>query len=612
VTDAVGDTPSPHETPAEPNPDEPAGVLARVTGMLWSAALSAAVVTALAAITLAVYSLTAASRTSYASVRYLYAIFSGEWDAQSPTRIAAAAIFVGVAIAVVGVAGWWRGASEVWFVLILTSIAALFYVTLWSFGLVAFAKVALGNFLRSAQLPTALAAWLLAAGAALAVMAAAVLRGRRRPPQRSGLAAGAVLGVVSALVVGAAARTIGDDNRFVDSATAAPAPMAPIPDTLGRQRFHVKVSEETHRDRDGNDPVRVVAGGAGFIVLEDGLLTAYGSNGQPRWRYRRTGPRSMSVDWFDVYGATVIAKIGTPRWGPVAHQVLIAFDAVTGHQIWMSEDPDIADAVRPAYGLPKTYWHLVTKNSDSTAFAVIDPTSGHRTQTVRLAEHCSGSATDTRTRLVIVEQCGATASTDVRLLTVDPHTGKTTADQNVVTAGSEHPSFTVAATPAGADGVQVLVEGVEEAARAPLYLNAVTNRVVPGVPGISLDPLPSRDPAGNYLADFSGVAGRPPSEAWLMGNDGARRCVLGGGTTVDDRARHGAFQAWLGREILIVSLPDRDRRSDQLRLINRADCSVAADLPNPNDRKVFDTVVAPGVAVIAYMDATGTYLDGYN
>jgi hypothetical protein len=47
-------------------------------------------------------------------------------------------------------------------------------------------------------------------------------------------------------------------------------------------------------------------------------------------------------------------------------------------------------------------------------------------------------------------------------------------------------------------------------------------------------------------------------------------------------------------------------------LINRTDCSVAADLPNTNDHNVFATVAAPGVTVIASMDAAGTYLDGYH
>lgn len=74
-----------------------------------------------------------------------------------------------------------------------------------------------------------------------------------------------------------------------------------------------------------------------------------------------------------------------------------------------------------------------------------------------------------------------------------------------------------------------------------------------------------------------------------------------------------AEPAWLGKQILLINDQGlaKSHEPDQLRLINRADCTVAATLPNANNHKVFAMTAAPGVTVIASMDDTGTYLDGY-
>lgn len=118
-----------------------------------------------------------------------------------------------------------------------------------------------------------------------------------------------------------------------------------MPADLGERVFSMKVSDRNESDSSDGTDVTVAAAGAGFIAVQDGTLTAYDSAGRPRWHYRRTGPGDLAVQRANVYdgGRTVILLLHADpdRQEPAA---LVALDAMTGEQLWMSTAPSLVAA----------------------------------------------------------------------------------------------------------------------------------------------------------------------------------------------------------------------------------------------------------------------------
>jgi len=611
VDDDVGE-PTAQESTGENGWARARRVAGRVTSPIWPALLGAALVASLAAIALAVYSLHWATRTWYDRLEYLSTPFADWWGAQAASRIATNALWVAIPLAVAVVAAVVSGTASAWAPVIVISVVGLGYFVIWKSAVMKLTRLAMANFVRAEQLPTAVAAWTLAAVATIAALAAALLHGSRRRPGRAALAIGAVLGLLAAGLAGSTAWRAGDDSRVIDATTAAAAPVLPVPDILGQRHFHLKVADETSIRRDGNYAVRVVAGGAGFLLLKDGVLTAYNHDGGERWHYRRSRPSDLTIDWFEVYGDVVIIRTAQKQGAFIGdHHTVVALDAVTGRRLWSSDNFGLTSAVGSGYGLPQPSWHLVVHNESRDQFTAYDPATKRRLQTVHMPEHCSGDAADTKTRLVVVASCRlASGRIDVRVLSADPGTGQIVFDQHLFDRPAEG-MLPGRITPAGIDGVQMEAINPESPRQQPFFFNAVSGRLAALAPEVSLYPqLASRDSAGDFLVSLVEDASTKLSGAALYGSDALRRCTLPAGTNI----RHWGQVVdplFLGRQILISEGRTSYDLPDPLQLINRTDCANTGNVPTVREQHIFATIAAPGVSLIAYTDFTGTYIDGY-
>jgi hypothetical protein len=523
----------------------------RMASMMWSASLGWTLAVSVAVIGLGWFSRTWANRTSYESMDWI-ALFPGGWGAHSPTDMATSAVVAAIFLAGSAAALCWRGTTSVWMLVLLTGVLSTAYFAYAKTGLTTFTTLVLNGYLRSEQLPIAAAAWALAASAAIAATACAVLRGRRRHrPGLRPLMVGAALGVVAAVVATGAAWRAGDDHRFTDATTAAPARVPSVPNVSGQRRFHLKVADDSHQDADDVYPVRVVAGGTGFLALHAGTVTAYDHDGTQRWHYRRTGQTGLSVQWFDVYGSTVILKLGPGQTIPVTGDTVIGLDAVTGRQLWESAHLVEPQVVARWPGPISVSWHLVAGGDGGTVFLLFDPATGRQTHVVHLPDNCTGTPTDTRTRLVIVADCNKDFPVDVRLITVDPQTGAIIANQHLLDIAANPGKEVIEVTPAGVNGLQLHAGGIPEAPPAPIYFNAATSRLVAEPADNSSATVASRDPGGNFLVLRADPGTTTGMATVLYGSDGVQRCVLASGTIMQDQSRLGPPPAWLGAQVLV-------------------------------------------------------------
>lgn len=282
-----------------------------------------------------------------------------------------------------------------------------------------------------AQWTLTVAAYGLVAAGILLVATLAVLPGSLRSLSRRGLALSLVTGFLIVGLTGAAAAWSGDDGTNIEHRTAETAEPAPIPATLGTQRYAVTTAALTADGR----PDDLVIAGTGFVIASESGLTAYdGATGEQRWHYRRTdvgsehpltySPGSLrSLD-----GGTVVAA----KWEWWGWKV---FDAVTGELVRNAAGPESVG------GEPMNYLPFGTKYRPGMAISEQDGAlTRHDARTgellwssERLLPGCvrgPDSAASTDRTIVVVAGCAGEGDT-VRVVALDPQTGAVTATRDV-------------------------------------------------------------------------------------------------------------------------------------------------------------------------------------
>jgi hypothetical protein len=457
------------------------------------------------------------------------------------------------------------------------------------------------EFTRTDALPTAMAAIALAGIGCLTSAA-----GRGAPAQRHRWPTG--VGAVLALALGVAGTTAavraGDDSRYVEASTAAAQAILRVPDTLGRQRFHLTVAQRlpfSENAAELPDYAPVFAAGAGFLVWRsaaDGVF-AYDATGHERWHYRRIGPGRVRIVGVHLYdqGQTVVLKVST---GPESDDpVLIGLDTVTGRRLWQSNDATLRDAFdEGGYWTPTPF--LVSRHKSGwLSFAA---RTGAQVWQIANPLRCGGEQdADTATRLAAVEDCSNDQRQEFRLVTVDPATGRLLDDRQVLSVAVQTPQeiLMVDVKPVSSEGLRLWL-GYEHGKDSMTYIDATTGAVA-DISDAWL--LVQRRRVGDPLGDASS-----PARLIRYDADGRPRCeVPGSGRLSNMHAVDQPGVAWLGRQFIYVTT-EGDAAS--LRVVDRDTCATVTTLPDPFN--TLDLIEAPGVTLVRSQTRDGDVtIDGY-
>ncbi|MEZ0364093.1 PQQ-binding-like beta-propeller repeat protein [Mycobacterium sp. pUA109] len=463
----------------------------------------------------------------------------------------------------------------------------------------------------TARLPTAVAAWLLAAAGAVAVLPAIPAIGRLAGRRWWFTGGGVIIGLISGLVATTVAMHAGNDRRYVETTTATAAPIPPPPAALGERKFTLRVSDSTGGPY--GDKWRIQAAGPGFVTYSREQVTAYAADGTQRWHYRRTGPGNVRVESLHVFdaGQTVVVRLGY-------HSVLIGLDAMTGQQLWMSNDAALLDAYDHRRSAEAPF--LVSAGGEdhqSTTWTRFDTRTGTPLWTIPSPAAACNSWSASWQLLVAAFLCSANKRADIRFVALDPQTGQqqwhtTLARDLPYTDADRHADlFEPHTSRAGRDGY-VVSYITSWAPRAPTGTAFYVN---PGT-GIVHDLGGNNDVADRTLdasPDF--ITGK----SGLRSPDGQLRCVLDyrpQNVDVTSEPGVGIGNEWLGLiladEVVFALWQDSGDHSQNftLKTFDRNTCALIATLPTP--ARTATLVSAPGVTLVARTDDTGTYVDGYN
>lgn len=534
---------------------------------------------------------------------------------QDPVRLAWIAVAVAAALLILLVAVTIVRSGFLAVVVAVAACAAALYFVASTYDVITTLQMMSANSVRSAQLPAASTAWFLAAvGSVATVLGAAPLSPRPRI-----ISAPLVIAVIIALVGSTSAVWVavraGDDARFVEASQAGVVGVQEVPAVLGERAFSRKIADRTEIETavDGS-AVSVAAAGPGFVLLHDGTVTAYDSDGGYRWHYRRTGPADLRIGGANVYdnGRTIIGRIDGPD--PVA---LVALDAMTGRLLWTS-----TEATRlSAFGAGSNMWPLAQSLTPSRfliargqqQWAAFDTRTGAELWSIEAPRHCrrpdsyiTRDVSQVAAAVLLVTQCSADGGgIDVTASVLNPITGGQTASTPIADRvavreqGREY--LDVSITDAGRDGA-VFAIGAESGDLTG-YLGADGAVTHPNLARYSL--VRSNDPDPDFLAVVSGTDGVHA----VFGPDGRFRCRL---PQVADQSISNRDLTWLGDEfVAVVSTTTTSGDFDQvLQSFDRRTCTPAhrADLPWGSVR---GTGAVPGLFLVLRTDDQGTFLDGY-
>jgi hypothetical protein len=460
---------------------------------------------------------------------------------------------------------------------------------------------AMNDFTVTDELPTALAAIVLAATGCLVLAAgrAVPLRGHRWAT---------IVGAGIALVLGAActaaAVRAGDDTRYVEATTAAAQAIPPVPDTLGRRRFHLTVANQlpfNEHAAESPEYAPVFAAGTGFLVWRSaaGGVFAYDATGRERWHYRRTGPNQVRIVGVHLYerGRTVVLKVGAGTESD--NPVLVGLDAVSGQRLWQSNNAMLDDAFDGGGdGTPTPF--LVARHK--SAWLGFDARTGEQIWQITDPLQCGGEQdADTATRLASIEDCSTGQRREFRLITADPDTGRLLGDRQVLAAAVQ-PSraiLMVDVKPVSSAGLRLWV-GYEHGKDTITYLNATTGDTA-DIGGAWL--LVQRRRVGDPLGEAS-----LPARLIRYGPDGRPRCeVPASGRLSNAHAVDHPGIAWLGKQfVYLAAVHD----AAFLQVVDRNTCATVSTLPDAFD--TLDLIEAPGATLVRSQTRDGDItIDGY-
>lgn len=485
--------------------------------------------------------------------------------------------------------GYLPAAPAVW-----AAVAALLFFAFFSRGIPAYYRLVMGNYPVTTALPFGVTAWFLSVAGAVATLLGATAFWRLRRGDVRLVAVGVAVAVVAAAGVTIGALRSGDDGRFLDATTAAAPDTAPsMPTELGERTFTVTVPD-AYTSTPPQPVYSVAPGGPGFVVYHAGRVTAYGADGTERWHYSRTGPGDVAVTGMRMFddGQTVVMFVD---------DALVALDATTGERLWSSMDTGLVYAVaqQPGFNLDAPFAIV----REPGAWTRYDTRTGTRMWTVPVPdERCEfpPREADTRNWVVTVSRCRSGEDVGIRVYVLDPETGQTRSDREVLRGGED---LMAIATPANADGIFMQFAG-GGAPAAMSYVN-VADDTVTALPA-DVAGEPSVGPADDFLA--TGL--RSGRDVTRFGGDGERRCavpgeVRGARTEVPGQGR-GLAYASFDDSFVIVD------RVGGLHTFDGARCVETGRTARASlDVAVAGFVPVPGAVLLLRRDGTTLQIDGY-
>lgn len=474
-------------------------------------------------------------------------------------------------------------------------------------GLVHIWRELLSSNPRTPQIPAAVAAgWLAVAALCALLVAVPFLFAPSLRECRVWLLVGVLLAVA---LCGSAAewvRRAGANPITVEASTADATPRAALPAALGKPIFRQLLDYRDSARDTWNNAFDIEPAGAGFVLMHDGRLTAYGPAGQERWHYQRARPKEpFGVNAVRVFddGATIVVYSGAGRnW--LSDSFLVGLDAMTGHQLWTSQDPAIASAYfndDRSFGSP---YYLMTGPKEARTWTRWDTRTGKQLWTIDPpVGDCDVEErwrADTASRLVSVVYCGGGNSARIRVVAIDPGTGRPLRELVPLPTLPPTPHPVVLTKQTGPEWFTLSYHTTDgDAAAQPLiFINPVTGEMRDGPPGRWEVQSPSQPGAFLVLVERK----LQPSTQWydsipyLYTSDGIRRCELRLDTLgyTPDIAAYASFDT----TVLLATVGRRFHYGPALITVDAQTCTTTTEHDLLQGTAVTSIIRAPGTLLV--------------
>jgi hypothetical protein len=427
-----------------------------------------------------------------------------------------------------------------------------------------------------------------------------------RKPYVLGVFVVAVIAVVAvtAVLIGTRPETSAGD---VDATSAPDTPIPAVPTSLGDLRFSIDVPFGTPQDGIDVTPSWLAAGGSGFLVGEARGVRAYDGAGVERWHYRMSGqPDDVTVPYggMRVYddGRTVVLHLvrretaGRDR----VHRV-VALDAITGEQLWSTDDADDSYPVPSATTIGTSRFMIV---DDGLSRTRIDTRTGKTMWTLQLPERCRFHTVESPKYLAYVAGCATGLDAAVRLISADVATGTIVVDRvldhyQLINPRSIPPQSNMQLSVGAVTDEELAVSDYTNGApvqnREYRAINLVTGQMTTiGRPWPYLG-----DPRGDVMT-FDRTEGNDHLSPLTLrtGADLAVKCAL---PETDLPPQIG----WLGTEVV------KPVQRGAIVGYDRRDCTPGATREAPADGYYVRVIPAPGVLLAVRSTKGGSTVDGY-
>ncbi|MFC4375019.1 PQQ-binding-like beta-propeller repeat protein [Nocardia halotolerans] len=320
------------------------------------------------------------------------------------------------------------------FPVIMVAVLGIEILVTVDLGIRATVERVFGSYTAYPELPTAVAAWyLVIVGSAFALAVTCAPPALGALSARTGATCAAVGVLVCALATGFALRA-GDDSRFSDHRTASATAIAPVPESLGTEKFRVDLTAAA-----------VVVGGNGFIVGSIEGLTAYdGATGAPRWHHLRPEAATHGVRHNPRYLQSIpsenVVVSYWNNWG------WLAFDASTGEKLWSDAQFSADAGPQKPFGDFNTHPQPLLIRETGPSFVRYDARTGQQMWSSPTDESCRDMAPKiavTTRAIYQVSMCNGSLSTRTTIVAFDPATGSVRTEREITHPANRAPRLTV-------------------------------------------------------------------------------------------------------------------------------------------------------------------------
>ncbi|WP_165609129.1 PQQ-binding-like beta-propeller repeat protein [Mycolicibacterium peregrinum] len=254
----------------------------------------------------------------------------------------------------------------------------------------------------------------------------------------------ATAGACAAVILVAVVAVSGARSTVV-ATTAAAVDIPATPETLGQEQFRLTVPYFR---------ANIDAAGAGFIVWSEywaqdsdaPALLAFDNAGVQRWHYGRGPDQKVGrVRVYDDDRIVVVGFAGDDERGRPAE--VVGLDAVTGEQLWVSNDPatwnalDINDGGSPTSFMVrgKESWTGFNARTGEQLWEISNPVAcggGSLSTLSSTGEPYTVRVADVGDRLVTVNDCSTAGTINLRVVAHDAATGEQLGDWPI--PGADH------------------------------------------------------------------------------------------------------------------------------------------------------------------------------